>query len=116
MANSDNFFLSLVAPEETVALEGFAGRFGMGSQPIDDPAAYPPAESVLATMRERRQALLAVLDRLAEEDLAKPTPQGAPDFLPDLGSVFEMTSWHEALHAGQLSVVRRALGHKPLSG
>jgi len=114
MATIDNFFLSLVAPERAVQLPEFQAKFGMGSQPTNDPAAYPSAEPVLATMRERRRSLLEVLVDMSEDDLARKTPQGAPDFLPDVASVFEMAIWHEGQHSGQLTVARRALGHKPL--
>src|SRR5258707_9731852 len=55
MANTDNFLLSLVSPASTVSLDGFNTRFGMGSQPTDQPEAYPPPASVLAAMRERRR-------------------------------------------------------------
>jgi uncharacterized damage-inducible protein DinB len=114
MATSDNFFLSLVAPTESQKLPEFQAKFGMGSQPTNQPAEYPTPESVLATMRERRSALLEALAGMTDEDLAKKTPQGAPDFLPDVASVFELAIWHEGQHSGQVSVARRALGHKPL--
>ena len=114
MATSDNFFLSMVAPEKVRPLPEFQAKFGMGSQPTSDPAAYPHPESVLESMRERRQALLDVLEGLSEDDLAKKTPAGSPDFLPDFGSVFELAIWHEGQHSGQLTVARRALGYKPL--
>lgn len=116
MANTDNFLLSLVAPERSVALGDFGKRFGMGSQPASQPELYPPSDQVVETMRERRRTLLGALEELSDADLSRPTPQGVPEFLPDLASVFEMANWHEAMHAGQLSVVRRALGHRPLSG
>jgi len=116
MANTDNFLLSLVAPPQAVRLEDFGQRFGMGSQPVNRPEEYPPPQDVLETMRERRRTLLAVLDHFSDEELAAPTPAGSPEFLPDFAAVFEMANWHEAMHAGQLSVTRRALGHKPLSG
>ena len=116
MANTDNFLLSLVAPQRAIPLEGYGARFGMGSQPVNRPEEYPPPEDVLETMRERRRMLLAVLGNLSDEDLSRPTPPGSPDFLPDFAAVFEMANWHEAMHAGQLTVARRALGHKPLSG
>jgi uncharacterized damage-inducible protein DinB len=114
MATTDNFFLSLIAPEKAKDIPDFHAKFGMGSQPTTDFATYPAPESVLATMRERRGALLATLDSMTDDDLAKKTPDGAPDFLPDVGSVFEVAIWHEGRHSGQLSVARRALGHKPL--
>lgn len=116
MANTDNFLLSLVAPKSSVSLINYGPRFGMGSQPNNRPEEYPPPQDVVETMRERRRTLLTVLDGLSETDLSRPTPPGSPDFLPDFASVFEMANWHEAMHAGQLSVTRRALGHKPLSG
>lgn len=115
MATSDNFFLSLVDSAKSLPLADFQARFGMGSQPTNNPAAYPSIESVLRTMRERRAALLAALEGMTEEDLAKKTPDGAPDFLPDVASVFELAVWHEGQHRGQLSIARRALGHKPLT-
>jgi uncharacterized damage-inducible protein DinB len=114
MATSDNFFLSLIAPEKKKEIPEFQTKFGMGSQPTNEPAAYPEPESVLATMRERRGMLLSTLEGMTDDDLAKKTPDGAPDFLPDVGSVFEVAIWHEGRHSGQLSVARRALGHKPL--
>ena len=115
MANTDNFLISLVAPEKATSIENWATKFGMGSQPSGNAADYPSPEAVVSQMRERRSVLLEVLDGLSEEELAKPTPKGAPDFLPDFASVFELAIWHEGLHSGQLTVTRRALGHKPLS-
>jgi len=114
MGHTDNFFISIVAPDRTLEKDGYVARFGMGSQPTSTPEHYPPINEVLDYMRERRQTLLATLDALDESDLARSTPDGAPDFLSDIGSVFEMAIWHEGLHSGQLSVARRALGHKPL--
>src|SRR5689334_2128474 len=74
MATSDNFFLSLVAPEKSRPLPEFQTQFGMGSQPTSDPAAYPSPEAVVATMRERRSALLNALESMSDEDLAEKTP------------------------------------------
>ncbi len=64
-------------------------------------------------MRECCSVLLAIFASVTEEDLAKPTPEGTPNFLADVGSVFEMAVWHEGLHSGQLSVTRRSLGFDP---
>jgi uncharacterized damage-inducible protein DinB len=114
MAMTDNFFLSVIAPEKSLDLSRLQTCFGVGSVPVDDPAAYPPASEVLALMRERRQTFLAVLDSLQDADLDRKTPPGTPDFLPDIGGVFETAVWHEGLHTGQLGVARRALGFKPV--
>ena len=65
-------------------------------------------------MRERRDVLLELLRGRSDAELTGPPATGASDFLPDLGSIFEMATWHETLHLGQVTVVRRALGHRPL--
>jgi hypothetical protein len=114
MAVSDNFFVSHIAPEKTVKRPEFEKAFGTGSQPTSNPADYPPPEDVLEFMNERRRTLMGVLEALDERELEQPLPKGTPDFLPDVGSVFETAVWHEGLHSGQLSVCRRAMGHKPV--
>jgi hypothetical protein len=114
MAVSDNFFVSVLDPAQVKDLGESQRLFGVGSQPVDDPAHYPPPEAVLEQMRERRQTLLGILETLSDEDLAKKTPPGSPNFLADLGSVFEMAIWHEGVHTGQLSIARRAIGCEPL--
>lgn len=116
MATTDNFLISLLAPEKANNSESLTSLFGMGSQPSREVSKYPPVEELLETMRERRRLLLEILDGLSEDDLANKTPKGAPDFTPDFASVFELAIWHEGLHSGQLSLVRRSLGHKPLMG
>jgi hypothetical protein len=114
MAAVDNFFVSILAPDKKVELPGYQEKFGMGSTPLGDPAAYPPPEEVLAQMKDRRQVLMSVLDSTPDEVLDNPPPPGAPDFMKDIGSTYEMLAWHEGIHTGQLSVARRALGHQPI--
>lgn len=116
MGTADNFFISLVAPDKATQNETFATAFGMGSKPTSNTDDYPPVAEVLDFMRERRGALLDVLSTLSEEDFAKATPEGTPDFLADIGGIFEMAVWHEGMHCGQLSVARRALGNSPVFG
>lgn len=115
MGHSDNFFISLLDPARAHEPRKFIECFGMGSQPAADAAQYPAAAEVMDYMRERRSVLLDLLDHLQDADLEQSTPPGAPDFLRDKAAVFEMAIWHEGLHSGQLSVVRRALGFPPLA-
>lgn len=114
LGTSDNFFLKMVATQRYCLQPEYQEKFGPGSQPTGDPSDYPPAEQVLAYMRERRAALLQSLADFTEQQLRQPTPAGSPAFLPDFASVFSTASWHECMHAGQLTVVRRALGYPPL--
>jgi len=114
MGVSDNFWVSLLDAEQTHEEENYQMLFGLGSQPTADPTKYPQASVVLSYMRERREKLLAILDALSDDELSRATPEGAPEFLSDFASVFESAIWHEGLHSGQLTVHRRALGHRPL--
>lgn len=114
MAVTDNFLISLIDRSATRDLAGYAERFGIGSEPSPRGEDYPPVPEVLSVMRERREALLGLLDRLSEEDLGRGTPKGAPDFIPDVGTAFQTAAWHEGLHSGQVAVAHRALGHSPL--
>jgi hypothetical protein len=102
--------ISIVDPTQSRKVEGFAERFGTGSIPTPKPEDYPTPQEVVAVMRERREKLLEVLQTLTEDDLAKPTPKGTPEFIPDYASVFETVVWHEGLHSGQLTVLRKVLG------
>ena len=114
MGTVDNFFLSVVAPDQVKEMGKNNELFGMGSKPTSNPEDYPSPEEVLSTMRERRETLLQVLDGFTDEDLAKSTPQGTPEMWPDYVSLFETAVWHESLHAGQVSIARKSLGNEPL--
>ncbi len=113
MATTDNFFISLLRPEKAAAKDNYQELFGLGSTPSPKLEDYPPVDEVRAYMNDRRTVLLEILATLSDDDLATKTPDGTPDFLADYGQVFETAIWHEGLHSGQLTMVRRSLGHKP---
>ncbi|MCC9608801.1 DinB family protein [Blastopirellula sp. JC732] len=115
LALMDNFFLSQIAPDKAEPRDEYQLLFGVGSHPVADPDQYPAAEEVLAYLRQRRAALMAAFDEITEEGMSAAAPAGSPDFLNDVGAVFETAVWHEGMHTGQLSVVRRSLGHEPIN-
>lgn len=114
MATADNFFIGMIDPSKKRDLDDWSKHFGMGSQPTSDPDDYPPVAEVLDAMRERRGVLLGLLGKMSDVELEKPTPPDVAGFCADYGSIFEMATWHEGLHAGQITMVRRAQGHKPV--
>lgn len=117
MAMADNFFTGVIAPDrQEEETEAFEKLFGMGSQPTNQADDYPSPNELLNLMRGRRETLLSVLEGMNDKDLEKATPEGTPDMFPDYASVFELATWHEGLHAGQISVARRALGADPVFG
>ncbi len=114
MGTTDNFMLSLVRPDLCEVNDQYGTLFGLGSQPSADISSYPAVESVLGFMADRREKLLQALDEMSDEQLAQATPDGAPEFMPDNASVFETAVWHEGLHSGQISLIRRSLGFDPI--
>lgn len=114
MAACDNWLIGSIAPEQAKPMDDWYKLFGTGSQPTSDPHDYPPPAEVVEAMRERRAELIKLLQSLSEERMAAPAPETLTDWCPDIGSIFEGAIWHEALHAGQVTVIRRALGHEPL--
>lgn len=116
MGVTDDFFLNTVSPGTSKIPEGYSALFGMGSTPSPKLEDYPPVDVVLAFMRERRKALAEQILAMSNGQLASKLPAGSPDFFTDFSSVFEMATWHEGMHSGQLSMTRRALGHPPIMG
>ena len=111
----DNAFLGLIGSEsKRIDLGELKVKFRIKSQPSSNPNDYPDASEVLAIFRDRRAALLSELDRMTDDDLNKPCGPGGPAILTDVASVFELCSLHESTHAGQITMIRRALGHSPI--
>jgi uncharacterized damage-inducible protein DinB len=110
----DDHFIAVVDPARARKIAAYETLFGRGSKPTNRPQDYPPADEVVAYMRERRKVFLELLADQTDDNLSRATPPGTAEFLPDVASVFELAAWHEGLHAGQMSVARRALGHPPL--
>lgn len=115
----ENFAIQVLDPRRALEKPRFREKFAVGTCPTSDPADYPSPEEVLAYLRERRATLHELLDPLEDEDLGKPAPPGSPRFVPDLGSIFHIAAWHEAMHSGQVNTLHRALevvppGHRPV--
>jgi uncharacterized damage-inducible protein DinB len=73
----------------------FVQRFAGGSVPDD---AIPPMEIIRQYLTERREALLAHLRNLSDDDLAKKPNEQAPWVYQEW---FQVLAWHEAHHQGQ---------------
>jgi hypothetical protein len=73
---------------------------------------YPRAEYIDLFTRVR-QATIATLETLVDDDLDRPTQGNMKSYAPTLGDLFLLVSNHALMHGGQFSVVRRKLG-KPI--
>jgi hypothetical protein len=91
--------------------------FGIGSQPTRNAADYPPYEEVVNTYRDLRAKNLGRLEEIGEAGLdQKPAniPPGFEDFMATFGQTMLTLALHQAGHTGQLTVVKRAAGKKPM--
>jgi uncharacterized damage-inducible protein DinB len=78
-----------------------------------DPAGYPRFDDVLARCRAEREATLAFLDTLTENDLDRPAgriPKGFDDTFGTCRLCLQYVSDHWYMHRGQLADARRAAG------
>ena len=92
--------------------------FDWGSEPVDDPAAYPPFEEVVETFRRLRGQTHAFLDQVGEEGLDRPTKSQPPGFggagFETVGGAIMIIAGHAIGHMGGLTVVRAAAGKQRL--
>jgi len=113
VAVTDNMVISQIDASRKKELAGYWEKVGMGSTPVGDAGQYPTKDELLAALAERRQVLLDLVDGLTDADLARATTGPIKDFAPTIGELLRMGGWHEVMHAGQLSLIRRSLGFKP---
>lgn len=79
--------------------------------PTRDPSAYPEGEAILTALERQHDRVSRRWAGMTEEELAEPIAWRFGGHLPatrDLALFLAVT--HEALHLGQLSAWRRALG------
>jgi DinB superfamily len=90
--------------------------FDWGSEPVDDPAAYPPFEDVVQKFKELRQQTHASLDEVSEDGLDQPTKCQPPGFsgFETVGNAIVIIAGHAIGHMGGLTVVRAAAGKQRL--
>lgn len=77
------------------------------------PGGYLPKAQYLEWFTKMRTATLANVDRITDADLDRPTTGEMAKFAPNLGALLLLTANHTLMHAGQFTVVRRAL-NKPV--
>ncbi len=92
--------------------ESFIKTFGAKSVPDPDPAKYPSVPEIRAVFDRVHARLLAELTGFPDSELdsAPPLPH------PLAKTKLECLTWcahHEGIHAGQIGLVRRMLGHPP---
>src|SRR5262245_51795255 len=91
----------------------FKDQYNNDSAKSAPPAGYLKKSEYLEVFNKFRSASIANVDRLSDADLDKPTQGSMAKFAPKLVDLVILVANHVLMHAGQFTVVRRAL-NKPV--
>jgi hypothetical protein len=83
-----------------------AARYARGSAPLGPDDNPEPLESIRAELDRSQAPLVAALRACTAEELAAPGEKGDP-----LVQRLAQLGFHEGYHGGQISMLRRILGH-----
>jgi hypothetical protein len=99
--------------DEELIPADFRRRFGGGSTPEPDPLQNPDPSRIRAVLDAVHARTLADLKSIRDDELDQPTVRPHRVFNTKLGAL-TWCSQHELIHAGQIGLLRRLLGHPPL--
>jgi hypothetical protein len=91
----------------------FRKQFGKGSAPEPDAAKNPRPDEIRQVLDEVHQQVLEELKGHSEKDLDVACEEPHALFSTKLGALF-FCSAHEMMHAGQIGLLRRLLGKRPI--
>jgi hypothetical protein len=91
----------------------FLRVFGRDSVPDPDPAHYPAQEEIRAVFDRVHEQVLRELPGFLALDLDQP-PVKAHSLCATRRACLAWCAQHEMVHAGQIGLLRRLLGHPPL--
>jgi hypothetical protein len=98
--------------DEKLMSPAFSRLFGPESVPEFDPAKYPVQAEIRAALDRVHEQVLRELPGLNEAELDQPVPRPHPFAKTKLLALL-WCAHHETLHAGQIGLLRRQLGHPP---
>ncbi len=91
----------------------FRSLFQRGSSPDPDPSNYPNPEAIRHVFDKVHRYAIEELRSLPDEGLDEPTEPVHPRFKTKFEAM-QFCPLHEMLHAGQIGLLRRLLGMKPI--
>jgi hypothetical protein len=101
-------------PEDASLIsQEFAKQFGKDSVPDPDSGKYPSPSDIRGVLDRVHAQALRELPELAEFEWDAPPTKPHPLFKTKLDGLFWCAE-HEMVHAGQIGLLRRLLGHQPM--
>jgi hypothetical protein len=91
----------------------FRKKFSRGSTPIADPAENPTPVQIRDVLNRVYEQSMKELSTYTDEQLNAPVDEPHAVFATKLGAIFFCSS-HEVLHCGQIGLIRRLIGKKPI--
>jgi hypothetical protein len=97
--------------------DDWASRFGPGSQPVADITHYETEDDAMATLQDAERRIAEAVGNLSDRQLDRPFPDEAfRDVFPSIRhALTQVLVGHTAMHIGQLTVWRRAMGMPRMS-
>ena len=99
--------------DESLLSSAMRRQFGKGSVPDPDVAKNPTADQIRTVFDAVHEQAMNELAELADSAFDEPVAQPHPRFTTK-GGALAWAARHEMLHAGQIALLRRQLGAKPL--
>jgi hypothetical protein len=93
--------------------EGMAAKYSKETSKSDDVSKFLTKDQLTSLLQATRAATIAWATSATAEQLATPTPEKMRAFAATRGALLAVLSMHDAMHMGQLQVLRRKLG-KPI--
>ena len=113
LALTDRRIVGLLGGPLPALPDGFEAPFKTTKQPAVGQKGLGDPKELLAIFDAHRRALIVAVRAATPEQLAAPLPTPHPLF-KTVGEAAAFLAVHVGLHAGQVTVIRRALGYPPL--
>lgn len=116
MAQSNQWFASLIDGQAITFPAEWDRLFGMGSKPTDDEAGYPPIADVRAAYEASIDRLCAAIESLDDQEIVGGPAGDGANFVHDKLDSALKSAWHAGWHLGQLAGLRKGLGLPSMMG
>ncbi|MEM8757132.1 MAG: DinB family protein [Planctomycetota bacterium] len=110
IAFTDDMTLKMLAHRDPTLTEAQQKLFDGRVTPSNSQSDYPAKQEILSVMAAVREDLIGYFSGLSNAELTAPVEGPLAQFGDTRAKLMASIAWHEGMHAGQLTVIRRQLG------